>query len=179
MWLQDLVMSPGLYGAQTLNGYIVVQHYREVWLGGHFLFVASMRQIKSESNADAMRILLRKHLKTDVLSGIKRPKLEEFLSVVMSRDNTDKIEFFKSKVVWNALGWDHEETCFYWQHKTAKTVIRVHCDALDGAKRETLSHAITAKRGSAKPLVEYLLDREGSALAVDELLQSQRLGLWG
>jgi hypothetical protein len=56
------------------------------WLGGHFLFVASMRQIKSESNADAMRILLRKHLKTDVLSGIKRPKLEEFLSVVMSRE---------------------------------------------------------------------------------------------
>ena len=101
VWLQDLVMSPGLYGAQTLNGYIVVQHYREVWLGGHFLFVASMRQIKSESNADAMRILLRKHLKTDVLSGIKRPKLEEFLSVVMSRDNTDKIEFFKSTVVWN------------------------------------------------------------------------------
>jgi sugar lactone lactonase YvrE len=97
-------------------------------------------------------------------SGGKRgPRRKARRKKIRRRTHTDKIEFFKSTVVWNALGWDHEETCFYWQHKTAKTVIRVHCDALDGAKRETLSHAITAKRGSAKPLVEYLLDREGSA----------------
>ena len=46
---------------------------------------------------------------------------------------------------------------FYWQHSTAKTVIRVYCDSLKVAKREELSHVITARRGSAKPLVEYLL----------------------
>ena len=85
---------------------------------------------------------------------------------------TDKIEFFSSTVVWRAIGWDHEETCFYWQHKTAKTVIRVYCDSLKVAKREMLSHAITVKRGSAKPLVEYISDREGSAIAFDELQQS-------
>ena len=87
----------------------------------------------------------------------------------------DKIEFFKSTVVWNALGWDQEETCFYWQHRANKTVIRVHCDSLEVANREALSKRITARLGSAKALAAYKPDREGSALAVEELQQSLHL----
>ena len=67
----------------------------------------------------------------------------------------DKIEFFKSTATWNALGWDQSETCFYWQHRANKTVIRVHCDSLEVANREALSHEITLRRGSAKPLAKY------------------------
>jgi len=87
----------------------------------------------------------------------------------------DKIEFFKSTAVWNALGWDLEETCFYWQHSANKTVIRVHCDSLEVANREALSNEITVRRGSAKPLAKYKSDREGSALAVEKLQQSLHL----
>ena len=87
----------------------------------------------------------------------------------------DKIEFFKSTPVFDALGWDLEETCFYWQHSANKTVIRVHCDSLEVANREALSHEITVRRGSAKPLAKYKSDREGSALAVEELQQSLHL----
>ena len=87
----------------------------------------------------------------------------------------DKIEFFKSTAVWNALGWDQEETCFYWQHSANKTVIRVHCDSLEVANREALSSALTSRRGSAKKLAKYLSDREGSALALEELQQSLHL----
>jgi hypothetical protein len=86
-----------------------------------------------------------------------------------------KIEFFKSTAVWNALGWDQEETCFYWQHSANKTVIRVHCDSLEVANREALSPEITSRRGSAKPLAKYKSDREGSALAVEKLQQSLHL----
>ena len=87
----------------------------------------------------------------------------------------DKIEFFKSTATWNALGWDQSETCFYWQHSANKTVIRVHCDSVEVANREALSHEITLRRGSAKPLAKYKSDREGSALAVEKLQQSLHL----
>ena len=87
----------------------------------------------------------------------------------------DKIEFFKSTAVWNALGWDLEETCFYWQHNANKIVIRVHCDSLEVATREELSREVTARRGSAKPLAKYLSDRDGAALAVEKLQQSLHL----
>ena len=86
VWLQDLVTYNSQLAKQNLNGYVVVQHYREVRLGGHFLFFASMKQITSESNTGAMIRLLKKHLNISELSGInKRLSLEEFLRVVMTR----------------------------------------------------------------------------------------------
>ena len=156
VWLQDLVMSPKSICAQTLNGYVIVQLFREVGLGGHYLFVASMRQIKPASNQEKISRLLRKHLKTDELSGMTRPEMEDFLSMVMSREKRGVAIFPSAKY--------EDGRILLLDGKDSTSVRRIWASIVQDPNKYALLSSAQLDRGLQQ---EYL--RKLGTFAVDEL----------